>query len=135
MAAHRMTPARRAALKKAQIASARKRRKGIRGKVGSTVKNRKAKRGANKVLFKSAIKNQRRVDRSARFAKKARRAKTRARFHADKSARLASKSKRLARRSQNASRGKDVFGGRIKGAPARFKKRRKAAIAHAKRYG
>lgn len=48
--AYRMTPARRAALRKAQIASARKRRKGFRGKVATRARTTGPKRKANKSL-------------------------------------------------------------------------------------
>ena len=54
--AYRMTPARRAALRKAQIASARKRRKGFRGKVKTRAKTYGPKRKANKKLRHSATK-------------------------------------------------------------------------------
>jgi hypothetical protein len=54
--AYRMTPARRAALRKAQIASARKRRKGFRGKVKTRAKTYGPKRKANKKLRTAAAK-------------------------------------------------------------------------------
>ena len=48
--AYRMTPARRAALKKAQIASARKRKKGVRAKVAYRRKTSKEYRSAKRTI-------------------------------------------------------------------------------------
>jgi hypothetical protein len=133
--AYRMTPARRAALKKAQIASARKRRKGLRGKASTFKATTRPKRRANKTLRKSAVSNARRNNKASRLARKAQRTNLRSKALASKSQRLAGKSKKFRAKQIRVENGTQAtFGKRLKGAPARFKKRRRIAIAHAKRF-
>jgi hypothetical protein len=114
--AYRMTPARRAALRKAQIASARKRRKGLKGKASTFKKTVGPKRQANKTLRKSAFKKARTNAKASRASKKARAASVRSTAARNKSAALASKSKRLKAKSKRISTGKQ----------GAYKKRRKA---------
>jgi hypothetical protein len=56
--AYRMTPARRAALRKAQIASARKRRKGFRGKVKTRARTARPKARANITLHGARVRKE-----------------------------------------------------------------------------
>lgn len=113
---YRMTPARKAALRKAQIASARKRAKGVRGKFKAYKSTSKDKRSANKTLFKSAIKNQRKKDKVNAASKRARRASVRATAARRKAASLDSKARRSKQKANRVQ----------KGTQAAYKKRRKA---------
>lgn len=92
-----MTAARKAALRKAQIASARKRSKGIRKKVKTYARTHRAKQQASKVLWKNAVKRQAQWDREARFARRAGRAKARANYLEDRAHRARSKANKAQR--------------------------------------
>ena len=114
--AYRMTPARRAALKKAQIASARKRRKGFKGKASTFKKTVGPKRQANKQLRKSAFGKARTNAKASRVSKRAKRAQVRSTVARNKSVALGSKSKRLRQKQTRIQTGKQ----------AAYLKRRKA---------
>jgi hypothetical protein len=128
--AYRMTPARRAALRKAQIASARKRRKGFKGKASTFKKTVGPKRQANKQLRKSAFKKARTNAKASRTAKRARRASVRSTAARNKAAALGSKSKRLRQKQTRIQTGKQ--GAYLKRRKARRKAIRRTAFKKAK---
>lgn len=105
MAMYRMTPARKAALRKAQIASARKRKKGLKNKAKIYASTYKAKRSANKTLRSEGIKSIRRNNKVNRLSRRSTRARIKANALRTKASSLDSKARRLKQKSNRVANG------------------------------